>query len=162
MILIGYDGSDDSKAAIRQTAELLPGAQVTVLTVWQPFAQLMMRSSPGLMPPAGIIDQEEIDDASERNAQTKAQEGAQLAHDAGLDAQTHTCVQETTTSRAILQQANTIGATTIVVGSRGLTGLKSMLLGSVSHGVLHDADLPVLVVPSPEVARERRDSRGRG
>ena len=39
------------------------------------------------------------------------------------------------------------GATVLVVGSRGLTGLRSRLLGSTSHAVLRHAHLPVLVVP---------------
>ena len=33
------------------------------------------------------------------------------------------------------------------MGSRGLTGIKSLLLGSVSRGVLTHADRPVMVVP---------------
>jgi nucleotide-binding universal stress UspA family protein len=41
------------------------------------------------------------------------------------------------------------------MGTRGLTGVKSLLLGSVSHAVLQHADRAVVVVPSPEVARER-------
>ncbi|MDQ2898064.1 MAG: universal stress protein [Actinomycetota bacterium] len=44
------------------------------------------------------------------------------------------------------------------MGSRGLTGLKSPLLGSVSQAVIQHADRPVIVVPSPDVA----DSRARG
>ena len=35
----------------------------------------------------------------------------------------------------------------IVTGARGLGGARSALLGSVSSGLIHNADLPVLVVP---------------
>jgi nucleotide-binding universal stress UspA family protein len=46
-----------------------------------------------------------------------------------------------------------------VVGSRGLNGIKSLLLGSVSHALLHQTDRPVVVVPSAEVAAARAASR---
>ncbi len=34
-----------------------------------------------------------------------------------------------------------------MLGTRGLSGFKSMVLGSVSHGVAQHAHVPVLVVP---------------
>ena len=40
-------------------------------------------------------------------------------------------------------------AATIVMGSRGLTGLRSILLGSVSNAVVHHADRPTLIIPRP-------------
>jgi len=42
------------------------------------------------------------------------------------------------------------------MGSRGLTGVKSLLLGSVSHEVIQHADRTVVIVPSPEVASSRQ------
>jgi nucleotide-binding universal stress UspA family protein len=36
------------------------------------------------------------------------------------------------------------------MGSRGLTGVRSMLLGSVSSAVVHHADRPTLVVHMPD------------
>jgi nucleotide-binding universal stress UspA family protein len=45
------------------------------------------------------------------------------------------------------------------MGSRGLTGVKSMLLGSVSHAVIQHADRTVIVVPSPAIATERASER---
>ena len=45
----------------------------------------------------------------------------------------------------------------IVVDSRGRRGVRSVLLGSVSHAVLHHARRPVLVIPSPHLARLRRE-----
>jgi nucleotide-binding universal stress UspA family protein len=61
---------------------------------------------------------------------------------------------------SILREADDMPAAAVVMGSRGLTGLGT--LGSVSHSVLQHADRPVLVVPSPEAARERRERLHRG
>jgi nucleotide-binding universal stress UspA family protein len=40
----------------------------------------------------------------------------------------------------IMEFAKTEGVDMIVIGSRGLTGMKGVLLGSVSHKVFHLAD----------------------
>ena len=51
------------------------------------------------------------------------------------------------------------GQTLSALGTRGLTGLKSLFLGSVSHAALEHADRPVMVVPSGEVAAARAADR---
>jgi nucleotide-binding universal stress UspA family protein len=159
MILICYDGSPDSKAAIEHGAELLKGQTAIVLTVWQPFIEVVTRAYAGFGMSAGMVDQEAIDKATRQHAEESAQEGAQLARDAGLDAQPHTRSQETTTADAILSEADAVDASAILMGSRGLTGLKSLLLGSVSHAVIQHADRIVIVAPSPEVAASRKRAR---
>jgi nucleotide-binding universal stress UspA family protein len=160
MILICYDGSPDAKAAIEHAAELLTAEPATVLTVWEPFVQLLARTPAGFGIAPGIGDPDEVDRATQAGAEQRAQEGADLAREAGFTAQPRTCSQTTTVSNAILSEADAVGAGAIVMGSRGLTGLKSLLLGSVSHAVIQHADRTVVVVPSPDVAaargRERR------
>lgn len=155
MILLCYDGSADARAAIKHAGELLGGQPATVLTVWEPFIAVITRTSFGLGMAPGVVNMEEIDTATREAAQTRAQEGAELAKQVGLDAKPRTRTQVTTVAAAIVEEANDLDATAIVVGSRGLTGLKSLMLGSVSHGVSQHADHPVIVVPSAEVAAAR-------
>lgn len=155
MILLCYDGSADARAAIERAGELLSGQPATVLTVWEPFIEVITRASFGLGMAPGVVNIEEIDTATREAAQTRAHEGAELAHRAGLDAEPRTRAQVTTVAAAIVDEANDLDATAIVVGSRGLTGLKSLMLGSVSHGVSQHADRTVIVVPSAEVAAAR-------
>ncbi|MEO6859022.1 MAG: universal stress protein [Solirubrobacteraceae bacterium] len=159
MILICYDGSLDSRSAIEHAGELLSGQPATVVTVWEPFIEVLTRTSYGFGMLPGIVDVEEIDAANRRGAEARAQEGAELATNAGLIAQPRTCSQITTVATAILSEAAAVDASAIVMGSRGLTGVKSVLLGSVSHGVIQGADRPVVVVPSPEVSAARERSR---
>ena len=46
----------------------------------------------------------------------------------------------------IVEMAGLLGAGTIVIGNRGLTGLPHMLLGSVAERVVELASIPVVVV----------------
>jgi nucleotide-binding universal stress UspA family protein len=47
---------------------------------------------------------------------------------------------------AILEQARDLGAGMIVVGTRGLSPLRGLLLGSVAHKIIQLATCPVLVI----------------
>ena len=153
MILICYDGSPDAREAIARGAVLLPGQRATVLTVWHPFDA----SALGLT--GGTVDTQEVDDASRRHAQSQADEGARVATEAGLDAAPRTADLRTTIADTILGEADAVDADAILMGSRGLTGVRSLLLGSVSHAVIQHADRPVIVVPSPEVSTARTRAR---
>lgn len=157
MILIAYDGSADAQAAVRRAAELMPGQPATVLSVWEPVTDVMARAGAGMIswPEQGVLD--ELDSSGERSARLRAQQGAELAQSVGLQAQSRVGVRGNTIAETILVAAGDVDASVIVLGTRGLSGLKSLVLGSVSHAVLQRADRPVLVVPSAEVAARRRD-----
>jgi nucleotide-binding universal stress UspA family protein len=62
-------------------------------------------------------------------------------------------------AEAILEEADAVGAGAVVLGTRGLSGLKSLLLRSVSHAVLQHADRAVVVAPSAELAAKRASAR---
>ncbi len=155
MILIAYDGSDDAKAAITTAAQLFPGEPVTVVHAWQHFIDIMARSGSTA---AVIVDYDAVDTASETTAGERASEGAELARQAGLgEARGATVAVTTSLAAAILAEAQAVDARAIVMGSRGLGAVKAFFLGSVSSALLHHADRPVVVVPSPEVAAHRAE-----
>ncbi len=156
MILIAYDGSEDSRAAIAGAAKLFPAQRATIVTVWQRFVETMAGSGAGM---AVVLDYDELDTAAEKAAYEKAAEGAQMASAAGLDAAPRAAVAVGRLAETILFEASELDVDGIVIGSRGLGGVKSLVLGSVSHAVLQHADRPVVVVPSPAVAKERAERR---
>jgi len=157
VILIAYDGSADAQAAVDRAGELLKGQPATVLTVWERLVDVVARTGAGM--PIGEVDYDRLDRSSEDQARQRAEEGAERAQRAGLKPRARTSVRENSVAATILAQADDVGASAIVMGSRGLTGLKSLLLGSVSHGVLQHADRPVIVVPSPTAVAERAAHR---
>lgn len=157
MILIAYDGSADAQAAIEQTGELMNGESATILTVWEPFVEVMTRVGAGGAVPMVGVDFDEVDRSYEQEAQKRAADGVERAARAGLDASSLVRERRTSIADAILAEADRLGAQAIVVGTRGLTGIKSLLLGSVSHALLQHADRPVIVVPSREVAHARAE-----
>ncbi len=153
MILICYDGSPDAKEAIARGAPPLRGQHATVLTVWQPFDVAALGLS------GGVVDMQKSDEASRFHAEQQAEEGVRLATEAGFEATRRAVARRTTIADAILDEADALGAAAILMGSRGLTGVKSLLLGSVSHAVIQHADRMVIVVPSPDVAAARARER---
>jgi nucleotide-binding universal stress UspA family protein len=160
MILICYDGSADSQAAIERAGELFPAETATILCVWEPFIEMMTRTSFGMSMFA--LEDSEVDDidaGNERAALERAQEGVELGARAGLQAQPKARVRDGTIADAILAEAGAVAARAIVLGTRGLTGVRHVFLGSVSQAVLQESGLPVVVVPSAEVAAARADRR---
>jgi hypothetical protein len=59
VILIAYDGSAHAQSAIECAGELFGGEPVTVLTVWEPFVDVMARTGTGLGLAPGIVDFED-------------------------------------------------------------------------------------------------------
>jgi len=157
MILIAYDGSEDAKAAIQHAGKLMPGFEATVLSIWEPFTTMLARTPETLRPLAQVRQAEEIDREETGAAEERANDGVELATAAGLDARPLTSALNGSVATTIIEQADRIDADAIVVGSRGLTGM-ALLLGSVSLGVVQNANRTVIIVPSADVAAEREEA----
>ena len=160
LILVCYDGSDNARAAIADAGRVLSGHPAIVLTVWEPLSEILARTPAGTALLAGLGSQEGADEESKREAQRIADQGADLARAAGLDPTPRACPQSGSVADTIIAQADRAGATAIVMGTRGRTGVQS-LLGSVSHAVVQHADRAVMVAPSAELAGRRRERHHR-
>ncbi|TDD56385.1 universal stress protein [Nonomuraea terrae] len=142
-ILVAYDGSADSRAAIEFAAQHLAAEPAVVITVWEPLL-VQLKKYPLA---AGSIDPATEDEAH-AEAERHAKEGADLALASGLRDVTYRAVADNESIwKTIVDVADEIDASVIVTGSRGLAGVRSVLLGSVSNHVLHHAHRPMLIVP---------------
>jgi nucleotide-binding universal stress UspA family protein len=158
VILIAYDGSADAQAAIERGAKLLRDDEpATILTIWEPIIDVLERTGSAFA--IGDMDYQAVDKESEAQARKRAQEGVRHAEGAGLTAKAEVRPRGDSVPGSILAAAADLEADAILIGTRGLTGLKSRLLGSVSHAVVQHADRAVIVVPSQELAAERAAHR---
>lgn len=77
-------------------------------------------------------------------ARTRLDDTVRRIRDAGITVEGH--LVEESPSEAIAALARKVGADLIVMGTRGLTGLRHVLLGSVAERTLRHAPCSVLVV----------------
>jgi nucleotide-binding universal stress UspA family protein len=80
------------------------------------------------------------------SAEATATEGAELAREAGLEASAEAVDSGSSAWRVLAATAESRRAAVVVVGSEGQGRASSVLLGSVSAGLVHHAERPVLVI----------------
>jgi nucleotide-binding universal stress UspA family protein len=148
-LVIAYDGSDVARAAVRHAAELFPGRRAVLVTVWEPGMALVPMGAPDALGTTSIpadLETAEVLERSQREHATRvAGEGAELARSLGLAAEAHAVVDELDVADTVLDVARERGAAAVVVGSHGISGLRTRLLGGVSRKLIQHSELPVLV-----------------
>jgi nucleotide-binding universal stress UspA family protein len=129
-ILLATDGSEDASLAARTAANLSvkAGAELHVVHAWQ-------------VVPHPFVDAEYYEEEAARILE----EQTEFVADAGAVVKKAHLVMGSPVD-AILDLGEEIGADLLVVGSRGHGTLGRLILGSVSEGVVHHADRPVLVL----------------
>ena len=138
-VLFAYDGSDLAKHAIEVAGrELVTGREALVLTVWRTF-------NVGFIPVQG----REFDAAASNEVREAAEEtaayGASLAEAAGFHAQS-LAVNAAPAWKGIAQAADERGASLIVLGSHGKTGLSGVFAGSVAGDTAAHSPRSVLII----------------
>jgi nucleotide-binding universal stress UspA family protein len=143
-IVVGVDGSDASKEALRWAVDEAKLRRATVVAVhaWQvpvPPIEVGVPSVPTLE----TVDLlPELERAAHRLVESVV---AEVAGDAGVEVEA--VAAEGLPATVLIEAAR--DAELLVVGSRGRGGFLGLLLGSVSHQVAQHAPCPVVIDRSP-------------
>jgi len=131
VIVVAYDGSTQAKKALQMAKELRSkfGSKIYVIHVID-VATLL----------AAPLTYVQIEAELEKRAQKLAEEAKAFLGDVEVK------IVKGDPAYEIVEFAKQINASLIIVGSRGLSTLKRVLLGSVSSRVVQEAPMSVLVV----------------
>lgn len=141
-IVVGVDGSEESRAALDWAVEegRLRQAPVLAIHAWE---VPMVPAPTGLVPPSVEVvgDLTELREDAASLVEIMVQE---IAGDAA-DVEIRPLTVEDKPVRALLDAAERNDAQMIVVGSRGHGGFVSLLIGSTSDQVARHATCPVVI-----------------
>lgn len=146
-LVLGYDGSDCSLAALAKTADLARAIpDVTVLVVYAyefaiGYVPMGMTDSPLMM----SAEFDEHVRLVREFGEAQVEEAAGRLAALGVHAET--LVDEGRPVDVLLTAAGQRKATMIVVGTHGEGAVSAAFLGSTALKLLHHSDIPVLVVP---------------
>jgi nucleotide-binding universal stress UspA family protein len=135
-ILLAVDGSEHSLRSAKEAGDLARAMKSEILRIVVAFD--------GIPPYLGEPNLQQAIDARMKEANAILQK----AQDAvgKIPGEIHTELIEGPAAETIINVAKTRGSTVIVMGSRGLSTIAELVLGSTSHKVVSHAPCPVLVV----------------
>jgi nucleotide-binding universal stress UspA family protein len=149
-VVICFDGSEESRRAASEAGRLFPGARALVLHVWQSIESTMAYrySAAGL---TGALKEamDELEASGQAAAEAVAEEGAQLARQAGLEAEPVAVEAPEHVWSTVVDLLERRDASVAVMGTRGLGPVESRALGGFSNAVVHHSRRPVLLIPRP-------------
>lgn len=135
-IIVGYDGSDCAKVALRTALDVAKAYKEKVTIAF----------GYGVNPMAGEV--QDYAAALRELAHKRVEEAAGIA--AAEDGQVDAVLVEKSAAQALIDLADERDARMIVVGTHGESPIHGALIGSTPHKLMHLSHRPVLVVPAPE------------
>jgi nucleotide-binding universal stress UspA family protein len=141
-ILVAFDGSPDSLKAAKRASALASEFGASLLIVHAYSVPSIAYGGPGPMP---LVDFKTLEDSARTKARETLEKGRVACEQEGIHAKAE-LLEATSIVQAIVELAVKEGVDLIVMGTRGMTGFKKLLVGSVSDGVVSHAHCSVLVV----------------
>lgn len=138
-IIVPLDGSDWSFRAAKYAIKIAKMANAEII-----FMHAVVNPPYGDPRSAGIMITAYIKEAEELAELWYAKAG-NMAANAGVKFMAETILDVASAADSIVNYAESKKADLIVIGTKGRTGLKRLLLGSVANGVVTHARCPVLV-----------------
>ena len=137
-ILVPLDFSPHAEAVLEWAAHLAAehASELVLLHAYNLPAEFQQLEGTYLPPEFWARVREEATDALERHASLLRAKGIVV----------QTSVREGYPASVIEEAATELGADMIVIGTRGLSGLRHLLLGSIAERVVQRAPCPVLTV----------------
>ena len=147
VIVVGTDGSARAGVAVDKALEL---AELTGATV---HAVNVMHTSAAFEDPhSAQLVMDELRDHAEGIKEQVAEE----ARRSGVAVEFHSSVGEQ--AEALIELAEKLHADLVVVGNRGMSGMKRFVLGSVPNRVSHKCPCSVLIVNTERELHEQSPS----
>jgi nucleotide-binding universal stress UspA family protein len=150
-ILVPLDGSEHSQRALETAIHIAKKfkGKMTLLHVYSAALTPVIVPEPTTLTPAGVpvVTSAEVSkmlEAAREVGHKILTEGEEKAQSARLEVET--ALKEGNTVQEIIRMSKEGRFELIVMGVRGMSKIRELIMGSVSEGVIRDAPCPVLVV----------------
>ena len=149
-ILVPLDGSEHSLRALEIAVQIAKGfdGKITLINVYSVNVQPIFMPEPTTLTTPGVpiltpTDFSKVVEAARKSAGSILTDGQKRVEAEGIKVEK--LLKEGHTVEEILKTARESKFDLIVIGARGVSKIREMLLGSVSDGVIRNAPCPVLV-----------------
>lgn len=149
-ILVGTDFSPTAEAALDWAVELARPLRARIELV---HAVTVPPSLPPLAPGNVILPGPHFEEEVRQAARVRLEREAAQLREKGVEAESW--LGAGTPSMVLNDRAAEVGAEAVVIGTRGLTGLRHLLLGSTTQRVVQGASCPVLTVHPEDFGKHR-------